>query len=107
MTSAKQLKANRANAARSTGPKSRLGKSRSRMNSFKHGLTAQQIVIGDEDPTEFEALRHDLEEEFAPRVGLESELVDRLASLLWRIRRIPRRHRRVRIAMLLRASHSL
>jgi hypothetical protein len=60
------------------------------MNSLKHGLTAQQIVIGDEDPTEFEVLRDELGEEFAPLGGLESQLVDRLASLLWRIRRVPR-----------------
>jgi hypothetical protein len=90
MTSAKESKANRSNATRSTGPKSASGKSRSRMNSLKHGLTAKQIVIGDEDPTEFQELRDTLEEEFAPLAGLEAQLVDRLALLLWRLRRVPR-----------------
>jgi hypothetical protein len=46
-----------ANAKRSTGPQTRAGKARSRLNAVKHGLTAKDIVIGDEDPKEFEALR--------------------------------------------------
>src|ERR1035437_9715121 len=36
----KQLAANRANAARSTGPRSPEGKSRSAQNTRKHGFTA-------------------------------------------------------------------
>ena len=38
MTSQRQLEANRANAKRSTGPKTPQGKARSRRNSYKHGL---------------------------------------------------------------------
>jgi len=37
-TSAKQVAANRANAKRSTGPRTKEGKERSRLNSLKHGL---------------------------------------------------------------------
>ena len=36
------------------------------MNAVKHGLTAKYVVIGDEDPDEFEALRTDLEVELEP-----------------------------------------
>ena len=50
MASERQLEANRANSVRSTGPKSLLGKARASMNACKHGLTAQTVVIGDEDP---------------------------------------------------------
>jgi hypothetical protein len=46
-------------------------------------------VIGDEDPKEFDALRISLEEDLQPRTVLESALVDRLAGLLWRLRRVP------------------
>lgn len=88
MTSRRQLEANRANAKRSTGPKSSDGKARSRMNGVKHGLTAKQIVIGDEDPDELESLRADLDIEFEPRGRLHHELVDHLAGLLWRRRRM-------------------
>ena len=48
MASEKQLRANRANAKRSTGPKT-LRKTLSCKNACKHGLP-QSIVIGDEDP---------------------------------------------------------
>jgi hypothetical protein len=59
------------------------------MNSYKHGLTAETIVIGDEDPKAFDRLRAELEEEYNPRPGIESELVERLAVLMWRLRRVP------------------
>src|SRR5437016_6051060 len=39
MASAKQIAANRANAQRSTGPKTALGKRKSSRNSFRHGLS--------------------------------------------------------------------
>jgi hypothetical protein len=41
MTSARQLSANRANARRSTGPKSTAGKVRSAANARQHGLRAE------------------------------------------------------------------
>jgi hypothetical protein len=60
------------------------------MNAFKHGLTAQTVVIGDEDPADFDRLRQGLEEEFEPRSLIQRELVERLAGTMWRLRRIPR-----------------
>jgi hypothetical protein len=41
MTSARQLAANRRNAVRSTGPRTRAGKIRSRRNALRHGLSAK------------------------------------------------------------------
>ena len=43
--SEKQLTANRANAARSTGPRSPEGKARSAQNSRKHGFTASTFAV--------------------------------------------------------------
>src|SRR5262245_44126054 len=90
MATERQLEADRANSVRSTGPKSLLGKARSSMNACKHGLTAQTVIIEDEDPAQFDALRKGLEEEFEPRSLMERELVERLAGITWRIRRIPK-----------------
>jgi hypothetical protein len=89
MASDKQLHANRANAKKSTGPRSQVGKSRSRLNSRKHGLTAKMLVIGYEDADQFEELRADLMAGHDPQSALEAELVERLAGIFWRLRRVP------------------
>jgi hypothetical protein len=90
MATKTQLEANRANARRSSGPKTPAGKARSSMNAVKHGLTAKMIVIGDEDPAQFELLRKALEARYEPSSLIERELVERLAGIIWRLRRIPR-----------------
>jgi hypothetical protein len=59
------------------------------MNAVKHGLTAKCILIGDEDPVEFDALRNDLAASFQISSGLGQELVNYLAGSLWRLRRAP------------------
>jgi hypothetical protein len=87
MATKRQLEANRANAKRSTGPKTLIGKARARMNAVKHGLTANNL-IGDEDPKDFEKLRADIEADFQPQTRLEHELVDHLVNSLWRQRRV-------------------
>ena len=89
MASNRQAQANRLNAKKSTGPRTELGKARSSRNSLKHGLTSREIVIGDEDPREFEELVEGLMADFRPSTTVVSELVQRLAGLLWRLRRVP------------------
>ena len=79
MATRRQLEANRANAKRSTGPRSADGKAKSSKNSLAHGLTAQDIVIADEDPEEFERLRAGLQVDFEPTSTIELELVERLS----------------------------
>ena len=89
MTSDKQLHANRANATKSTGPRSQAGKARSRLNSRKHGLTAKMLIIVGENADDFDQLRAELMAEHDPQSVLETELVERLAGILWRLRRVP------------------
>ena len=89
MVSQRQLEANRVNARRSTGPKSALGKARSRMNAVTHGLTARQIVVAGEKPEEFDAFREALFADLEPSGALQCELVDEIAKFQWRLRRIP------------------
>jgi len=43
MASKRQIKANRANAKRSTGPKTAIGKVRSSRNALRHGLARSEI----------------------------------------------------------------
>jgi hypothetical protein len=87
MSSEKQIAANRANARRSTGPNTSAGKARSRRNAWKHGLTAEKVVIPGEDAQELEAIRQELWEEYQPLPGMESLFVERLVHYAWCIRR--------------------
>lgn len=87
MTSQEQFEANRVNAAKSTGPKTEAGKSRSKMNALRHGLTAASVVIRGEDPREFERLHAEFVEEFAPRSPFAAELAGHAATSAWRLRR--------------------
>ena len=89
MVSQRQLEANRANAKRSTGPKSASGKARSRLNAVTHGLTSRQLVVGAEKPEDFDAFREALFADLEPSGALQCELVDEIAKFQWRLRRIP------------------
>jgi hypothetical protein len=87
MATPKQIEANRANAQKSSGPRTEEGRRRSRGNAWKHGLAAGSLVAPDECVEELEALRVRLLEH-APQSTLAFELVERLAAILWRLRRI-------------------
>ena len=95
MPSDKQIDANRRNAERSTGPRTWSGRARSSRNSFKHGLTAAQVVIWDEDPAAFDCLREELYGHFGldmdsrPVDPVAEILVEQFAAQVWRLRRVP------------------
>ena len=87
MTSWRQVEANRRNALRSTGPISEAGKRRSRRNAVRHGLTAETVVETIEDVEDYRGFEAAVIASYDARNAVERELVLRLASLLWRLRR--------------------
>jgi hypothetical protein len=87
MTSFRQIEANRRNALRSTGPKTEDGKRRSRQNAVRHGLTSETVIAALEDIEDYQAFEAAVIADYDARTAVERELVLRLASLLWRIRR--------------------
>lgn len=87
MTSSKQIEANRRNARKSTGPTSVEGKERSRRNAVRHGLTAETVIAALEDAADYRAFEGAIIADYDAQSGVERELVLRLASLLWRLRR--------------------
>jgi hypothetical protein len=87
MASEKQVSANRQNAAKSTGPMTQIGKQQSRRNAIRHGLTAATVVPAIEDAEEFERFEAAIRADYQPVSTIEHELVARLTSLLWRLRR--------------------
>ncbi len=88
--SQKQIDANRANAGKSTGPRTPLGKQRSKMNAVTHGLTAQSSVLPGEDRSELEALSASLMKQLKPRGVVQRIVAERVVSLAWKLRRVAR-----------------
>jgi len=87
VTSFRQIEANRRNALRSTGPTTEEGKRRSRQNAIRHGLSAETVVEIVEDIDDYRGFEAAIIADYDARTAVERELVLRLASLLWRLRR--------------------
>src|SRR6266849_176619 len=88
MSTAAQITANRANAQKSTGPRSAEGKSATRFNALKHGLDAQSIIIPGEDPAEYDALVAHYRDEFRPTGPSETFHIDTMIRADWNKRRL-------------------
>ena len=87
MTSFRQFEANRRNAQKSTGPRSENGKQRASRNAVRHGLTAETVVEPIEDTEDYKAFEEAIASHYDAESPVERELVLRLSSLLWRLRR--------------------
>jgi len=87
MTSLKQIEANRRNALKGTGPTTPEGKECSRRNALRHGLTAETVIAALEDAEDYEAFEAAVISDYDAESAVERELVLRLASVLWRLRR--------------------
>ena len=87
MTSFRRIEANRRNARKSTGPNTEEGKRRSRCNAVHHGLTAETVIGALEDAEDYKAFEATIIADYDAQSTVERELVLRLASLLWRLRR--------------------
>ncbi len=90
MATQKQIEANRRNAQKSTGPKTEEGKTKSKFNALKHGMTAEVAVLPHEDKTSYEEIRQATIESYQPANGAELMLVDLIAINYWRLLRARR-----------------
>jgi len=88
MSTKNQIKANRRNAQKSTGPRTSEGKAAVSQNAVKHGLTAVQDIISSESQAEFDLHRGRILAELAPETPMESMLAERIVGLSWRLKRI-------------------
>jgi hypothetical protein len=87
MSSFRQIEANRRNARLSTGPVTEEGKKKSRQNAVRHGLTAETVIDALEDAEDYAAFEMAVTADYDAQSAVERDLVLRLASLLWRLRR--------------------
>ena len=88
MTSERQRAANRRNAQLSTGPRTPEGRAISSRNSQQHGVLSQRVTTDVEENEIYERMLNSLMEEYGPRSETEILLVERLANLFWRERRL-------------------
>jgi len=73
---------------KSTGPRTPQGKQRSKFNARKHDLFSKAVLLQDESRAEYESLLNGLREDLQPHGKLETVLVEKLAVVLWRQRRL-------------------
>jgi hypothetical protein len=79
---------NRANAQRSTGPRTEAGKKRSSLNALRHGLTGHTIVLPADDLVAYERHCKEVHDQYHPKNKMEVLLAQMLADLAWRLNRI-------------------
>jgi len=82
-----KLAANRANALKSTEPKTSRGKERSRANAYRHGMAGDGVVLDDEDKIGVARMTAELVEELQPRGRMARLLVRRIAVSAVRLER--------------------
>src|SRR5579871_6341080 len=83
----RKLAANRANAQKSTGPKTEEGKAKVAQNRTKHGLTGSFQLLPTENVAQFEELLNQFIVDEKPIGIVEVELVKKMAQHLWMSRR--------------------
>ena len=88
MATPNQIRANRANALRSTGPKTPEGKKVCAHNSTRHGMLSQTVVLEGESQTRFEDLVICLTAQLKPRSLAEAAIVETMAIARWKQMRI-------------------
>jgi hypothetical protein len=90
MTTIQQIRANRQNALKSTGPRTAEGKRTASQNAVKHGLLAERMVIRGESVEAWGAFREQVVAELAPQTSMELLLAERVAACAWRLCRAER-----------------
>src|ERR1043166_8252781 len=88
MVSERKRTANRKNAQKSTGPKSKEGKDRSSQNARTHGLFCHALLLPHDDKTIFHTMRDSYLLALKPQNLPELQLVDQIFSSIWRLRRV-------------------
>lgn len=87
MATRRQRSANRRNAQKSTGPRTRIGKQIVRLNSVTHGLTGQLADVAAEDHALHEDFCARIIAEMAPATSSEKHLAQLIAHDMWRLHR--------------------
>jgi len=88
MASDAQIRANRANAQKSPGPKTPEGKANSRFNATSHNITGTVSLRSGPEKAAFDAYFERLIPDFHATTDLEHELASRVIDVMFRLARI-------------------
>jgi hypothetical protein len=88
MATEKQIAANRANAAKSSGPRTPEGKAVVSRNAARHALLAKSFVLQSECPARFKTFVESFYAEYHPSTPTETAMVDTMATARWRLIRM-------------------
>jgi hypothetical protein len=83
-----QLDANRENARHSPGQRTEAGKSRTRLNGLRHGLTGQTALLPDEDRAAYDRHHTEFLAELKPEGVIEIQIAHHIADDYWRLNRL-------------------
>ncbi len=86
--SAARLRANRANAKKSTGPKTAEGKQRSALNATRHGILSQVIHLPEEELNSYHEFTETYVASLSPVGAVETQLANSCADLQFRLHRL-------------------
>jgi hypothetical protein len=95
MATIKQIRANRRNAQKSTGPKTPEGKDKVRFNALVHGLRAESAIIPGEDQSKFDQHLERISNAWQPQDDMEKSLVEQIAVNQWKLARLDRSEARI------------
>jgi hypothetical protein len=90
MASSRKIAANRANARKSTGPKTQRGKSHTALNAISYGFYAATRLLPYEDEAEYRRLVDEVLADVMPEGPIEHALTKRVISDIWQLGRIDR-----------------
>ncbi len=90
MSTINQIRANRRNAKKSTGPTSQAGRDKVRFNALDHGCRAASVLIPGEDSNLFDQHLARITEAWQPVDDMEHSLVQQIAITQWKLARLDR-----------------
>src|SRR3954467_14740854 len=82
-----RLRANRANAQKSTGPRTLIGKAISRTNALTHGLTGRIVFLTSQERESYDELSTALMEDLRPHSALEMQICRNIVDTHFRLSR--------------------
>ena len=90
-----KIETNQQNAQKSTGPRTEEGKAKSSRNAMKGGVYSMATLLETEDADERKSLEEGMIASLNPLNAHETELVNLLVDIEWRLRRVSRQEAKI------------